>query len=345
MAAEAIARRIFVQGVMGTLSLESILELRSLAEDFLARAIDGNFERALLLNNVGVTLRHLGNRNTARDVLLEARAARARVKQFEMELGVIDDNLAAVTDDLAVRDQLFAEAVRRSRDALGPYHPETLRTQIVWATTRSSPQERKEELLSTCQAIDAYHPLLLSVRATCALELGWAAEELGRKTEALPHYRSAAADFGRVGNPLFADLAAGQAARLAGQSNEAFAAFQRIEAGLPGDKLLPWQKALWALAQAQRAELLAGKKDHARAVRAGETAIEALEALDMAGQVQWQAALAQAEVTVGQCLLELGGRARRERGKALLRKARTWYQTAGAGYEARIAALDGWLRR
>ncbi|MGE3455612.1 MAG: protein kinase, partial [Kofleriaceae bacterium] len=94
IAVEAIARRIYAAGMTGGLDQTRLAELRALAEDFLQRTHDGGFAHALLLNNVGVIHRSLGQREAARDVLRQALDARGAVARPEMEMSVIVENLA-----------------------------------------------------------------------------------------------------------------------------------------------------------------------------------------------------------------------------------------------------------
>lgn len=345
IAAEAIARRIFVQGVGGTLERDRMAELHTLAEDFLVRAREGGFARALLLNNVGVVFRNLDRRDLARGYLRQARQARSGVKRFDPELLVITDNLAAVTDDPAEREALFDEAAHEAEAALGAMHPETLRTRVVRASTIVSPRRRHADLTGVCRDVERFQQGGWSTRATCALELAWAAEELEKPVEAAAHYARASAHFHRIEQGLFAGLARGQAARLVGRGTEARAAFAEVDAALGRPARRPWQIALRAVIDQARAEMAAEVGQHRQAARRAQGVLSALAAVDIAGQVHWQVVAARARVTAATSLLAIGGQSRGRRAADLLEAARRWYRKAGAGYERRVRDIERWIAR
>ncbi|MGE0871680.1 MAG: protein kinase [Kofleriaceae bacterium] len=338
VAVEAIARRIYVAGMTGALDQTRLAELRSLAEDFLQRTRDGAFAHALLLNNVGVIHRSLGQREVARDVLRKALEVRGAVARPEMEMSVIVENLAAVTDDPVEREALYARAVREAESSLGEQHPETLRSRLVQAAAIRSPLDRRTRLTDVCTAWTRFHPRAELDRAMCEQAAGDAEQEIGHADIAAVRFTQAAALYGS-NQPLLAEIARAHAEQLAKRSEPARIAIEAARAHLDPAATHPWAIALRAELDTIAADLAARAGNHREAMRLADAAIATLGSIDLNAQLQWQVIAARARVTAAQSRLALGGARRHDEAIALLELAQRWYRSAGSGYEARLEQL------
>jgi len=340
LAVEAIARRIYVEGVTGRLEPAAVAEQRALAESFLRRARDGGFARALLLNNVGVIYRTLGQRDLARSALRDAFAARAAVERPEPELTVIIENLAAVVDQPAERQALYDRAVHDAELTLGPHHPQTLRRRVVQAAGTAAPATRRDQLAVACALWDQFHPAMTSDRALCEQRLAGAELELEHRDQAAIHFAQAATL--HTTNPLLGHLARGHAAHLSGQIGSALAELDAAETGVEPGPSRPWRVALRAEIDATRAEIALARGQRGDAMRDADRAVAALDGLDLRNELAWQATAARARVTAAIARRSLGGRAAAAQASSLLEAATRWYRTAGAGYADRLRWIARW---
>lgn len=344
VAAEALARRVYTRGLLSRLEPDTVAEERLLAEGFLQRVHDDTFARALLLNNVGVVQRALGRRDEARATLTLALDTRRRIATPDLELTVIPENLAAVTDDPALRARLFEQALRETETALGPHHPDTLRARLVSAAHLPAPAHRHAQLGATCRAWDTLHPRLVPDRALCARTLALTALELGDHPLARTHFEHSAALYHRAGQPLYAGLGHAHAALLRADLGRARRELDTATRAL-GTARHPWQIALRAEIDELRADIATRAGQPTRALAHALAAIDALDHLDLTGQLGWQARAASLRVTAATALLALGAPAHQRRARQLLQTARQWYLAAGPGYEARLAAIHHHLAR
>lgn len=189
-AVEAAARLIYVEG-MGQGNQASLER----EVDYLLPLAAGHecdrFERPLLLNNIGTVYLAIGKREMARQYFQRAKQAIPKHGPIDLELAVIDRNLAMLTADPDARAALMTSVSNRLRESLGDNHPSTLESLVVYADYVPDPVIAYELLVKTTEAYRRYHPTLRRELALAELFRAFVARELGDHARAVTDYERA----------------------------------------------------------------------------------------------------------------------------------------------------------
>jgi tetratricopeptide (TPR) repeat protein len=229
-AVEASARLIYVDGMISADLAALERELEYVQPISAARQCD-HFARPLLLNNVGAVYLAAGRRAEAFDYFTRARRDLGSYAPADLELSVIDRNLAMLTADARARTALAAGVWDRLRAALGDAHPHAL--DALWAYASYVP-DAAEAYRLTDQAAEAYlryHPTLHRYVAVTTTARAFLAAELGDRERARADYATAIATSAGSDDPEIAalhQLALGEAALLDDDPAAAIAAFEPV---------------------------------------------------------------------------------------------------------------------
>lgn len=179
---EAGARLIYAEGAQApdVARLERDLAIlepmsRSLAGD--------HFARPLLLNNIAEVYRIANRLDAARYYLRLAKDALGS-EPPDIELTVIDRNLATLTPDPVVRLQLARGAWTRTGDMLGAHHLRSLQAQAQYAVFDTEPGRACALLAPVCDEYRQYHPALTEALIDCEVVNAFLASESGRSADA-----------------------------------------------------------------------------------------------------------------------------------------------------------------
>lgn len=230
VAVEAAARKLYVQGTVNA----DIDAVKRDADVFipLSKNLPGDhFARPLLLNNVGTLYMAAGNRAEATRYFQDAHAALAGVAAPDLELAVIDGNLAMVTRDATAREALAAGVCERLGSELGESHLRTLEAKQSYARYVRDPSSAFALISRVCDDYGMFHPEILEPRVFCESYRAFLASELGDHVEELrlyDHIVSIAA--GAVSKDVAARavLAAGYARLLRGDGRGAIAELSKV---------------------------------------------------------------------------------------------------------------------
>lgn len=207
----ASARRIYAEGSLGG-DLAGLLRQAALIEP-LSRSLRGDrFARPLLLNNVGVLHMARGQRDEARRLFEQARAALDGVPAPDLELINIDKNLAMLTADPAERATVARRVWERLRDTLGAPNLQTLEVLYSYGHYVLDPSVSRPLIEQACNLYDRVHPDLVAMRADCGSYLAFLNAELGDAAAAAARYAEVADVASRSTDPYaisWGQLAAG----------------------------------------------------------------------------------------------------------------------------------------
>jgi len=199
-AVEAAARLIYVEGMDGAnqASLEKQIE-------YLLPLASGSecdhFVRPLLLNNIGAVYLAIGRRDLALEYFQRAKKDLGGYAPIDLELTVIDRNLAMVTPDYDTRVSLATSVWNRLRDALGESHPATLEALVVYVQYVADPAIAYDLLLKAIHAYERHHPTMRDERGLAELHLAFLARERGEHALAMSDYERAVRTLSEKPNP------------------------------------------------------------------------------------------------------------------------------------------------
>ncbi|MDC0715631.1 protein kinase domain-containing protein [Nannocystis bainbridge] len=237
VAAEAFARRIFVQGQTGR-GKEALQDVP------LARALvewSGDDQlRWLLLNNTGMTYYALDRHSEAQESMLAALATKERLGDLDFEYGVTLTNVGMVSlalGDLRGARGYLARSLERDEGALGTDHPRVALARLGLAAVELHAGRYDAALAGMRAAIASLvrvHGPSSEVLLNCFLQLADLSNRRGAHAGALAYTDQAAAiraAHDLEGNPILVNLFMQRAAALEGlgRSEEATA---ELQAGL-----------------------------------------------------------------------------------------------------------------
>jgi len=229
LAVEAGARLIYVEGAHAP-------DLDRLQRDLLylepmSRALaHDRFARPLLFNNVAEVYRIAGRPDEARHYLELARDALGGAPS-DIELTIIDRNLAMLTPDPTSRMELTRSAWIETRDALGDHHLRSLQAKAQYALFQTDVGKAHELLADLCVAYHRFHAPLLDAQLECELVRAYVASESGALDDAERAYAwivDATALSSSAEHAVHRELATGELALLHHQLERAVPAFRAV---------------------------------------------------------------------------------------------------------------------
>ncbi|HMG20367.1 MAG TPA: protein kinase, partial [Kofleriaceae bacterium] len=178
LAVEAYARLLWAVGkyrgdVVGNWSVMDAIAART--------GPAGRFARTLLYNNKAVARLADNDRAGARALLQQALTVSplSPIRDGEIELVTVLQNLALVAEDAAEREARAAQVVRYLDGVLGPNHPRTLAARRIAGMLTRNPVAAAALYKAACDGYRDWHPKLTHSIAECAFERGWLADERG----------------------------------------------------------------------------------------------------------------------------------------------------------------------
>ncbi|HEY5946179.1 MAG TPA: hypothetical protein VIV40_11840, partial [Kofleriaceae bacterium] len=164
LAVEAYARWLYVRATNGATATDNL----EVIEEIAARlGVRGRFPRALLYNNLGVARTMADDFAGARTALERAAAEHAQ----EIELASVGHNLATLEPTPAAGLARIKATYQLFLDALGPAHARTIMIRTIVGTL--TPDRTAARALFDCEQLGP------ALRAGCAYEAGWLADESG----------------------------------------------------------------------------------------------------------------------------------------------------------------------
>jgi tetratricopeptide (TPR) repeat protein len=146
----------------------------------MSRALTADhFARPLLLNNVGAVYMTAGRRDDALRYFQRAHDEIARTGLSDLELTIVDQNLAMLTPDAAIRARLSRERWHLLRARLGEHHLDTLDAQTGRGYFGADTREAYELIRQACTAYREFHPAFVALYVDCQRAAGLLAAELG----------------------------------------------------------------------------------------------------------------------------------------------------------------------
>ncbi len=199
-AVEAGARLIYVDAMHS--SSRTIIEHDAAVLEPLSKLPSCSaFARPLLLNNIGVAYLSAGDRARAFAYFQEARGAVRAGSSADLELTVVDRNLALLTVDDVERSQLATSVVERFREALGPTHPTTLEAISAAAEYEVDPAKAYALIRSSTEAYRTFHPTLIEASTQPEAARAFLAGELDDASRARVDYQTAIARLAQSSDP------------------------------------------------------------------------------------------------------------------------------------------------
>ncbi|HEX3766592.1 MAG TPA: serine/threonine-protein kinase [Kofleriaceae bacterium] len=229
LAVEAGARLLYVEGIHAP-DLDRLQRDLLYLEPMSRALIHDRFARPLLLNNVAEIYRIARRPDDARRYLERAREALGG-EPADIELTIIDRNLAMLTPDPVTRMELSRSAWIRTRDALGDNHLRSLQAKSQYALFHTDVSKAHELVADLCVAYRRFHAPLLDLQLECELTRGFVASESGARDDAEVAYQwivDATASSSYIDHVVHRELAAGELALLRGQLDRAVPAFQAV---------------------------------------------------------------------------------------------------------------------
>lgn len=341
LAVEALARRFYVQSVLG----ENPAEVRALipvAEALSRNLADRGFARTLLLNNIGTVHMAQGDREQARRYFEQALGELERAPEAPLELTAVRRNLAMVTPDLAQRARLMQYELERLERELGESHPWTLELRLAYAHYTPDPARARVLLAPACAQYERFHAEQVGSWISCLYYLGFLGAELGEREQAARILARAAALGGAESvteDLAWDDLGHGYSLHLRGEHEAALAALQVVS-----DRFSAMAAKWWLGQRVAHARLGMGLCEqalgrHGAAIAHLEAAAAVFEELRQRNQdVEHEQRLALARVALAESLWAQGP-AGRARARELLARAHGWYEQIGGGYVRRAREL------
>lgn len=335
-AVEAAARSLYVENMM-TASRANIDRDAAIFEPLSKTSGCAVFARPLLLNNLGVACLSAGDRARALAYFQEARAVRQDNPSPDLELTVIDRNLAMLTADDDARRTLAQSVVTAFRDALGATHPTTLEAITAAAEYEVDPARAYDLVRTATDAYRTLHPTLEMVPAFAYASRAFLASELGDRTRAIADYRAALAHLQRSAVPdlvLLRTFCVGELALLEEDFEAAERAFEQVRLARSASTAW-WEKAELFRAETGLGAALLARGSSDEAAPHLETAIAGLPALTQVNEhVLYRRMLARAQQLLARIVRMRGDLARAD---DLERAARAFYQRGPIGYAWALA--------
>ena len=175
-AVEAGARAIFVDAIDARRPVPELLAQASVLEP-LSLTLRDRFARPLLLNNLGVVHMSNGDPEAARASFQAAHDALGGQPPVDLELLVIDRNLAMTTADRTERARLLRTAWERTRDALGPHHLTSLDDLAAFSHFAPTVAEAADAMAASTAELAENHPALVERRAVHGVYAAFLASE------------------------------------------------------------------------------------------------------------------------------------------------------------------------
>ena len=337
---EAAARIIYAEGQFSPQPDRLDNELKYLRP--LTAGLRGDhFTQPLLINNVGTVYLAAGRRTEASRFFEEAKELIRRNDPHNLELTIVDLNLAMTTNDAPIRETLARGVWRKLGSTLGEQHRSTIDASFVYAVYVADPVVAFDVLLGTATAYERFHPTATRQIVAAHAKRAFLATELGNTQDAIELYRSAIASMQADGDPdvvRWRHLCTGELALLVG------------DARLAIDELLPVYKARissdswWERAEALRAQVGLGQA--AALLQQDDLAIQHLrDAIrDYSGifsnneEVEYRRYRARAQLALARVLQRSNRDPNTVRG--LEHEARAFYQKAGASSYKWILGAD-----
>jgi tetratricopeptide (TPR) repeat protein/predicted Ser/Thr protein kinase len=222
VAVEAAARRIYAEGTESA-NLDQFTRDLDFVEPMSRFLIDDHLARPLLLNNVGAAYLAAGRRDDALRYFQRAHDAIAWSAPFDLELTVVDQNLAMLTPDPGIRGWLSRERWFHLETTLGEHHLDALDAKVRHAYLVVDTREAYDLLQQACDAYREYHPTFIALYVDCQRAAGLLASELGLGAAAQAAYTAVVeATAGTANDNLIAwrRLAAGELALMRGDLGE-----------------------------------------------------------------------------------------------------------------------------
>lgn len=330
-AVEAAARLLYVENMV-TASRANIDRDAAIFEPLSKVRGCAALARPLLLNNLGVACLSAGDRRRALAYFQEARAVRDESPSPDLELTVIDRNLAMLTEDDATRRQLAARVIETFRNALGATHPTTLEATTAAAEYEVDPATAYELVRTSTDAYRTFHPTIVVVPALSYASRAFLASELGDRTRAIADYHTAISHLGDSSDAdiaLLRSLCVGELALLENDPVTAERAFEQVR------KARSTSTAWWEKVDLLRAEVGLGAAALARgrsteAAVHLEAAIHGLPSLvEMNELMLYRRLLARAQHLLAGIVRDRGDI---ERAIELEQAARSFYERGPIGY-------------
>ncbi|HEY4240457.1 MAG TPA: serine/threonine-protein kinase [Kofleriaceae bacterium] len=251
VAVEAGARLIYTEGAQ-TPDLDRMQRDLAILEPMSEQLAGDHFVRALLFNNVGQIYRNARQSAAARAYLERAHAAAGA--DPAIELIAIDQTLATLVDDPAVRIALHQGACDRTQRVLGAHHLMALSACAELATAQAEPVQARRRLAPICDEYRQAHPDLADTIADCELVLAYVDDAAGATADARRAYEAvvAASQLATASAVVRRRLAEAELALLAGDLAAAEAGFLFVVA--EAEPSPDW----WIRAPAYQAELQLG---------------------------------------------------------------------------------------
>ena len=271
IAVEAAARRIYAEG-MQSADLERMSRDLEFAEAMSRSLVGDHFARPLLLNNVGTVYMTVRRADDALRYFQLAHDAMAGGEPVDLELAGVDQNLAMVSPDAAVRARLSRDTWLQVSAVLGENHLDTLQALLAYAWFGADTETAYQLISRACPAYRRMHPGLVSFYVDCESARGFLAGELDHRDAALAAYSAVIDATSTSTDPaliVHRQLAAGELAVLR-ESPQGLADFTAVVAAHGGSAY--W----WERKDALQAELglgLAAAGDRAAAKRHLDTAV------------------------------------------------------------------------
>jgi serine/threonine protein kinase len=234
LAVEALARRLYVQGVKDNTGAETGAEIDALipiAESISRHALHDELARPLLFNNLGAVFMGRADPDRARIYFKRALDEMKSTPDPPLELIHVRRNLAMLTPDPARRQELLAQGLEQFTRTLGPAHPWTLSLQDTYAHYVPDPARAHDILAPVCERYARFHTDETSPRLQCLYYLGFLEAELGEYKRAARTLATAAAldpTHINADEIVWHDLAGGYAAIYRGESKAALAPLEAV---------------------------------------------------------------------------------------------------------------------
>jgi len=296
LAVEAAARRIYTEGIQSG-DLAGLTRDLDFVDAMSQSLIGDRFVRPLLLNNVGIVYMSAGRRDDALHYFQRAHDAMAGDESPDLELAAVDQNLAMLSPDAAVRARLSRDAWSRLSATLGEHHPDTLQALMARARYGADTETAYDLITRACAVYHRMHPTLVYLYVDCESERGYLARELDQREAAQAAYSAVIdAASGSADRELivFRQLAAGELALLRGRPEEGLAELAAVVAAQGRSE--HW----WERRDALQAELdlglaAAARGDRAAAVRHLDAAVRGFADIASINHgIQYRLRLAQA---------------------------------------------------
>jgi hypothetical protein len=263
----------------------------------------------------------------------QARAALGDYADADLELTVIDRNLAMLTPDVEARTALVERVWERLRDVLGEQHPATIDALLAYAEYVPDPAAAYDLSRRASEAYHRYHPTLVEQMAIADTARAALAAEIGDLDRAVADYEAAiTATQGSTDLDIAVmhDLLTGELAVLRGAPAEGIAALTAVrDRRLASERWYEREEGLRAEAWLGLAELARGRETeaarHLEVALAGYPAIIAVNE-----QVRYRRVYARTQRALASILRRANKDA--ARADALDREATAFYQAAGPGY-------------